>query len=82
MANFSIKVLNRGDRYGLNDCLTHEGDKPLVEFYDGEQFVSRYYVETIMEHGARALSLQGDVPAWTVPAATMAEFINQLEGQK
>lgn len=80
MTNFSIKVLNKGDHYGLNDCLTHDGDKQLVEFYDGEQFVSRYYVETIIEHGARALSLQGDIPAWTVPAAKMAEFIEELKG--
>lgn len=30
-----IKVLNEGDKYGLNDCLTHDDkDDPIVEFYD------------------------------------------------
>ena len=52
---FNVRVVNKGDKYGRDFCLTHDGDKPLVEFYDVRyphtefgQFVSRYYVETIL----------------------------------
>ena len=54
---FNVRIVRKGDAYGLRDCLTHDDDKPLVEFYDatvnparfGErgQFVSRYYVDTL-----------------------------------
>jgi hypothetical protein len=58
---FASIILNKGDRYGLNKCLTHEEEKPMVEFWDLRfehepiqeggttkgQFVGRYYVSTI-----------------------------------
>lgn len=66
---FLVRIVREGERYGLNDCLTHD-DKhargPLVEVYDlthanapgrfGErgQFVSRYYVRDFL-----AASLRG-----------------------
>lgn len=78
MTQFTIKVIKRGDKYGLNNCLTHDKLEPLVEFYDGTQFVSRYYLDTILTHGARPLSLQGDVPAWTVSGEQMQQFVNEL----
>jgi len=31
---FTVKILRKGDQYGLNKRLTHEDDVPLVEFYD------------------------------------------------
>lgn len=74
-----VVMLHRGDRYGRDDCLVHHGDEPLVEFWDlanaGEtmpdegQFVSRYYLSTMLEHEeGLGLCLQGDVPAWTLSA--------------
>jgi hypothetical protein len=52
---FFVRFVYQGERYGLNDCLTHKEPEPMVEFYDdtyseanggkfGErgQFVSRY----------------------------------------
>lgn len=54
-----VRIIERGDSYGLNDCLVWESSKPGVEFYDysqdkskfGErgQCVSRYYIETLLE---------------------------------
>lgn len=56
---FNVRLVRRGDRYGLNDCLTHDKDDPMVEFYDARveddprfvlgrgQFVSRYYWRTL-----------------------------------
>jgi hypothetical protein len=67
-----IRVVEPGDRYGLNMCLTNNEDEPYVEFYDTRyghtdfgQFVSRYYVSTIMEHKGD-LCLDGGVPEWAV----------------
>ena len=46
---WAVRIVEKGDKYGLKDGLTHEGDEPLVEFYDTRyehtnlgQFVSRY----------------------------------------
>ena len=80
---FNVRVVTKGDKYGRDFCLTHNEDKPLVEFYDARyphtefgQFVSRYYVETILgddDYGPKnsGLSLDGGIPEWTVPASDM-----------
>lgn len=77
---FNVRIVRAGDRYGRDNCLTHDEDKPLVEFYDTRyphtefgQFVSRYYVETILGtdrwgRGEGGLMLDGGVPSWTVSA--------------
>ena len=58
--NWRVKLLFKGDKYGLNNCLTHNKDKPMVEFYDLKyidkfgkdgQFVSRYDLGTILFEG-------------------------------
>jgi hypothetical protein len=88
---FVVKIVREGDKYGLNKCLTHDDEKgwgAMVEFYDETyagkegfdpegQFVSRYYVETILGKddygsGEGGLNLDGGVDVWTVDAAAMA----------
>ena len=84
---FNVRVVSRGDKYGLNFALTHNGIMPLVEFYDSRyphtefgQFVSRYYLDTILNHDPSfGLNLDAGVTAWTVPAEAMIEIINKLE---
>ena len=80
---FNVRIVNKGDKYGRDFCLTHTEDKPLVEFYDARyphtefgQFVSRYYVETILGddgYGSKAggLSLYGGISEWSVSARDM-----------
>ena len=59
---FIIRLIEKGDNYGLDFCLTHNEEKNLVEFYDARyphtqitkdisgQFTGgRYYVETLLE---------------------------------
>lgn len=84
---FNVRVLKKGERYGLRDCLTHEDARPVIEFYDsryagpahGErgQFVSRYYFETLAARMIRqpgaGLCLEGGVPDWTINGAEFAE---------
>jgi hypothetical protein len=83
VSKFNVRVVNQGDKYGRDFCLTHNGDKPMVEFYDARyphtefgQFVSRYYFETILGddgygHKSGGLSLDGGIPEWTVSAQDM-----------
>lgn len=81
---FNVRIVRAGDRYGRDFCLTHDKeDEPLVEFYDTRyphteygQFVSRYYVSTILGtdrygSGEGGLMLDGGVPSWTVSAQDM-----------
>lgn len=63
------------------------GDDWIVRFYDiknsekfGEkgQFITSYYASTILEHRKGiGLSLQGDVPAWTVDAEAM-DYVHDI----
>lgn len=47
----AARQVNQGGSYGLEGCLTHEEEDPLIEFYtryvDRWCFVSRYYRETL-----------------------------------
>jgi len=54
--------------------------KGTVEFYDRRydftpdgQFVSDYFVETLIRPGAGGLVLHGGVPAWIIDAGTMVQ---------
>src|SRR5437899_65527 len=56
---FNVRLVRRGDRYGLNEGLVHDKNEPLVEFWDATyehdprftpglgQFTSRYYLSTL-----------------------------------
>lgn len=87
--HFNVRILRKGEKYGLEDCLTHEGNRPLVEFYDYRhrndadwkrgQFVSSYYADTLLEHDPNfGLALYGASPAWTVSAESMREILEWI----
>lgn len=87
--HFNVRILRKGEKYGLKECLTHKECKTLVEFYDYRhrndkewkrgQFVSRYYAETLLEHDVNfGLSLDGGIPEWTVSADYMREILAWL----
>lgn len=44
-----VRLVKQGDRYGLNNCVTHNETEPMIEFYDPRHFVRRYYLSTILE---------------------------------
>ena len=81
VGKYNVRVVFTGDKYGRNDCLVND-KAPMVEFYDTRfdqndwmgrgQFVSRYYVDTIMDGNyPNGLSLDGGIPEWTVNADEM-----------
>lgn len=74
---FRAKIVMLGDKYGLNDSLIHDGQDPLIEFYDRRhkfttdgQFVSRYYASTLIESANKGITLDTGSPDW---------FINERE---
>lgn len=87
VSKFNVRVVNTGDKYGLNDCLVNN-KTPIVEFYDSRftkggargQFVSRYYVDTILDGSDCGLCLDGGVPDWTVSAQDMDTVRDFLKG--
>ena len=71
-APWKVKIVFKGDAYGLNNCRTHDEDKPMVEFYDlahkeihgdGGQFVSRYYLGSILLEGRCIISREDFIKA-------------------
>ena len=83
---FNVRIVNAGDKYGRDFCLTNDGE-PLVEFYDSRyphtefgQFVSRYFVSTLINHD-RGLVLDGGIPAWSISASGMKQVVEFLRQQ-
>jgi hypothetical protein len=87
---YNVRVVQVGERYGRNDCLVND-TAPLVEFYDTRynpsdfmgrgQFVSRYYVDTILGSDyPGGLCLDGGVPEWTVGPAAMLQVKEYIAG--
>jgi hypothetical protein len=92
---FHARLVKKGEKYGLNRCITHDGNEPLVEFYDARfvkgfeslgQFVSRYYVNTILGTSEfsfndcrKGLCLDGGVRAWNIDGDGMKKVIDWLE---
>lgn len=89
---FNVVILKKGDRYGLDNCLTHDKDRPVIEFYDAEypihkdphgkilgQFVSRYYTKTLLEsnlHGG--LCLDGGISKWHISSDNLKDVITYI----
>jgi hypothetical protein len=89
---WNVRIVKTGDKYGRDMCLTND-KAPMVEFYDSRyphtqygQFVSRYYISTILSQDSRGgeysngLCLDGRVPAWQVSAEDMVEVVSFLQG--
>ena len=77
---WTVRLVRKGDPYGLNLQVVHDKDDPMVEFYDTRhphtewgQFVSRYNLSTLREHPERGINLDGGIPDWSVSAELMSE---------
>ena len=90
---WTIRIVDKGDAYGRDDCLIHENDEPTIEFYDGEnlfdkqesdgtmlgQFVSRYYISTIMDGKGGGLNLMGYEPKWQIESLAMDSIRDYIQ---
>ena len=50
-AGYAVRIIVRGDRWGLNGCLMYGKPEPMLEFYRGEYFVQRYSLDTLLAIG-------------------------------
>lgn len=87
-------------RDGKHACV-HDKDEPMVEFYDSRyphvpvefdvdeprrgQFVSRYYLSTLLDDADRpgyigGIALDGGVPAWTLDKASFQLALAYAQG--
>lgn len=88
---FNVRLVEPGDRYGLDRCLVNDKDATQIEFYDARysaaagntrfdplgQFVSRYYVDTLMDaFGSSGLILDGGTPSWVIDAKSLTEALS------
>lgn len=85
---FNVRIVHKGESYGRNNCLTHDQDDPLVEFYDARwqgripdwplgQFVSRYYLSTLLQGSHdRGLLLDASSPSWSVSPHGMRQVLD------
>ncbi len=92
IGRFNVRLVRKGDRYGLNDCLVGH-DEPLVEFYsraddydprfDGRgQYVSRYYLATLQQHPTGiGLQFQGHAPDLRICAEELRQAVLASEGR-
>lgn len=86
---FAVVLVRKGDKYGLDNCLTYDEVEPMVEFYDADyagkrgftslgQFVSRYYLKTLTERPIAGLCLDGGVPKWSIRAEPLADALKAV----
>jgi hypothetical protein len=85
---FNVRIVRKGEGYGLDSRLTHDKEEPFVEFYDKRyphteygQFISRYYVSTILEYDNQGLCLDGGIPEWSISARDMGVVRSWLAAQ-
>ena len=83
---WAVRIVEQGDKYGLDDCLDNDG-KPRVEFYDTRyehtdlgQFVSSYFIDTLTS-GEGGLNLDGCEPEWTIHRPCMNRIRDWLRRQ-
>jgi hypothetical protein len=85
---FNVRIVNTGEKYGLDDCLINEKEQ-MVEFYDSRfdhksgmgrgQFVNRYYTSTILSgEYPNGLCLDFGIPEWTISANGMQQVADYL----
>ena len=84
---FTIRIVEKSDKYGRDMCLTHDESEPLVEFYDASydftkdldgrvlgQFIGRYYISTLAGsyNGSHGLCLDlSDCECWSIDKTSM-----------
>lgn len=87
---YRVRLVEVGQKFGLEDCLTNQYEQPMVEFYlvqnDDSQsfrgrgyFISRYLLTTLLEGCSKqfGLLLDGANPQWSVPPTVMEAILEK-----
>ena len=90
---YNVRIVNRGDRYGINDCLVSDRDQ-MVEFYDARYDPPCYMGRGTFVRSYRAdMIVRGDYPGglclddgykaeWSVSAAGMKMVVDYINSQR
>lgn len=82
--NFIARRVDKGDKYGLNMCLTHDDDRPLIEFTDitnieKPQGLPAYYLHTLQDRKrGTGLMFFTYAPEWCISGLNMDLMIDKL----
>lgn len=83
--SWAVRVVFEGEHYGLAGAIVHAVPEPLVEFFDTRyehtdlgQFVSRYYLSTLLDRNDDGLCLDGGVRDWRIGGACMRRITDWL----
>jgi hypothetical protein len=87
---FQVRCIKKGSRYGLNNCLVHDEDDPIVEFTDvtpgksglasDSVFVARYAASTLLAHDAGAdLWMFGSNVAWRLGFEQIRQVLDWIK---
>lgn len=76
---FKVKLIFKGDTYGLKDVYCHDNDMPIVEFYDARyndtihgQLIDRYYLKAVMDlPDGQGLNFYKGVEEWQLSNETL-----------
>jgi hypothetical protein len=89
VGKWTVKVVPPSDSRRKTGHADLDSDS-IVQFFDNSQsrevfgedgqFVSSYYLQTLLEHKGEGLCLDGGVPAWTVGANDYAFVRKCLKG--
>lgn len=91
--DFTVRVVSKGQKYGLDYCLTHDSLDPLVEFYATKwasdkfgvfgQFCTRFNLSTLLNRASIGTPAHLDlsIPEWTLTASEM-DYIKGVLGHK
>lgn len=84
--SWAVRLVHKGEGYGLDNEVIHDEAEPLVEFFDTRsehtdlgQFVSRYFRSTLLEGEEGGLCLQGGVPSWVIHSECMKRIRQWLK---
>lgn len=84
--NYEVRIIRKGETYGLGGCFVHDQDDPLVDFswlgakhrpYIAARYYARYYASTLLATKA-GLSLGDGLLATKAGLLISGEGMNQV----
>lgn len=89
IGKWKVRIIRSGDRYGRDNCTTHDEDGPLVEFecrflrdngIEEWSFTGgRYYLETLLEREVGSLNVAYSQSDQIISAEDMKHFLNWMK---
>ena len=77
---FTARKIEKGDRFGVDNKMVHEGRIPIVTFLDGTKEIASYDVETLEEVSETGgLDLNTSVDNWELSQENIKSVLSRLK---